>query len=183
MLYFERAEPGPDSHAGRLRAAAYPACSLASVSTHDLPTAAGWWSDEGVRVQARLDLLGEDTTLEEELEAAARNKGELKALLAAEGLVDESETDPAALRDAMHAFLARCGSRLVAVQPSDAVGDPRQPNLPGTSDEYPSWRLPLARPSAAPAALEPVLLEDLRHDASVTRLATMMREGRAAAPR
>jgi 4-alpha-glucanotransferase len=26
----------------------------------------------------------------------------------------------------------------------DAVGDLRQPNMPGTIDEYPNWRLPLA---------------------------------------
>ncbi len=181
VLYFERAEPGPNSHAGRLRAAAYPARSLASVSTHDLPTAAGWWSDEGVRMQARLGLLSDDTTLEAELERAARDKAELRALLVAEGVLSESESDPVALREAMHAFLARCGSRLVAVQPADAVGDPRQPNLPGTLDEYPSWRLPLARPSAHPAALEPVLLEDLRTDEGVARVAELMRQGRAAA--
>jgi 4-alpha-glucanotransferase len=26
----------------------------------------------------------------------------------------------------------------------DAVGDLRQPNMPGTVDEYPNWRLPVA---------------------------------------
>jgi 4-alpha-glucanotransferase len=25
----------------------------------------------------------------------------------------------------------------------DVLGDVRQPNLPGTSDEYPNWRMPL----------------------------------------
>jgi 4-alpha-glucanotransferase len=33
-----------------------------------------------------------------------------------------------------------------APTPADAVGDLRQPNLPGT-DEYPNWPLPLAEPT------------------------------------
>ena len=39
---------------------------------------------------------------------------------------------------------------------ADAVGDRRPQNLPGTSDEYPNWQIPLCD-----AAGRPVLLEDL----------------------
>lgn len=39
-----------------------PGRALATVSTHDLPTVAGWWADDDVRVQAELGLLGEHTT-------------------------------------------------------------------------------------------------------------------------
>jgi 4-alpha-glucanotransferase len=41
--------------------------------------------------------------------------------------------------------------------PADAVGDRRQPNLPGTQDEYPNWRLPLADPTGTEVPLESFL--------------------------
>jgi 4-alpha-glucanotransferase len=41
--------------------------------------------------------------------------------------------------------------------PADAVGDVRQPNLPGTLDEYPNWRLPLAARAGAEVSLEAFL--------------------------
>jgi 4-alpha-glucanotransferase len=180
VLYFERTEPDADGADRRLRAEEYPAQSLASVTTHDLPTAAGWWADEAVRVQGRLGLLGESTTLEAELARKAEEKEELRELLVAEGVLDADAREPDALREAMHAFLARCGSLLVAVQPADAIGDLRQPNLPGTTDEYPNWRLPVAAPGRDGEPGGPILLSDLRDDARVRRLAATLNEGRAA---
>ena len=66
---------------------------------------------------------------------------------------------------AMHRFLAATASRLVAAALWDAIGDPRQPNVPGTVDEYPNWRLPLVA-AGAPGG-RPLLLEDLDHSAHV----------------
>jgi 4-alpha-glucanotransferase len=45
---------------------------------------------------------------------------------------------------------------LVGVSLADAVGDRRAQNLPGTSDEYPNWQIPLCN-----AGGNAVLLEDL----------------------
>ena len=45
---------------------------------------------------------------------------------------------------ALHAVIARAASRLVLSSPADAVGQVQQPNLPGTVDEYPNWRIPLS---------------------------------------
>ena len=42
---------------------------------------------------------------------------------------------------AMHALLGRARSRLVLISPYDVVGERRQPNLPGTVDQYPNWRI------------------------------------------
>jgi len=44
---------------------------------------------------------------------------------------------------ALHALLASAASRLVLTAPADVLGERRQPNLPGTVDEYPNWRIPL----------------------------------------
>jgi 4-alpha-glucanotransferase len=175
VLYFERADT--DGHR-RLAAHEYPPHSLASITTHDLPTAAGWWADEAPRIQSELGLLRADSSLDSELERTAREHADMRELLVASGAVSpERADDPEALREGMHAFLARCGSLLVAVQPADAVGDLRQPNLPGTTDEYPNWRLPVATPT--PAGPQPLLLEDLRTDDRVSRVAALLRDGRA----
>ncbi|MDR0344421.1 MAG: hypothetical protein LBI49_15175, partial [Nocardiopsaceae bacterium] len=45
---------------------------------------------------------------------------------------------------------------LIAVSLADATGERRPQNMPGTTDEYPNWRLPLCD-----ATGRPVLLEDL----------------------
>ena len=48
----------------------------------------------------------------------------------------------------------------------DLTGDRRTINQPGTDEEYPNWRLPLAGPDG-----EPVLLEDLMASRWARRLA------------
>ena len=65
---------------------------------------------------------------------------------------------------AMHALLARSPCRLRLVSPYDLVGEARQPNLPGTVDEYPNWRLPLS-----------LTLEQLRTAPLVARMVSAMR--------
>jgi 4-alpha-glucanotransferase len=139
----------------------WPEESVATVSTHDLPTAAGFLRAEHVRVRAELGLLGD---VEAEERKAAAERAELVDLLREEGLVDDAEPGEAQLIVGMHALLARSRSRLVLVSPYDVVGEVRQPNLPGTVDEYPNWRLPL-----------PVSLEELRHDPRVRAVVDQMR--------
>jgi 4-alpha-glucanotransferase len=50
--------------------------------------------------------------------------------------------------------------------PYDVIGEVRQPNLPGTVDEYPNWRLPL-----------PVSLEELLADPRVDDVVAALRSG------
>ena len=64
----------------------------------------------------------------------------------------------------MHRFLASTPSRLKLISPHDVVGETRQPNLPGTIDEYPNWRLPL-----------PETFEELRADPRVAEIAAAFR--------
>ncbi|WP_037892992.1 hypothetical protein, partial [Streptomyces sp. Tu 6176] len=54
----------------------------------------------------------------------------------------------------------------------DAVGDRRPQNLPGTSAEYPNWRLPVAD-----AEGRPVTLEDLAASPRLRALADVLRAG------
>lgn len=160
LLYFAF-----DADGNRKAADAYGPLTLAAITTHDLPSAAGWWHDEGVRTQSRLGILGEGVSEHDELERKRQARQSMRRLLTDQGLIAEG-TDPSVddLVVAMHAFLGRSGSLLVAANLPDAVGDIRQPNLPGTVDEYPNWRLPVATPTAD-GGHRPVGLEELRgHD-------------------
>ncbi len=58
---------------------------------------------------------------------------------------------------ALHRYLTWTPSRLLGVSLTDAVGDRRGQNQPGTIDEYPNWRVPLSGPDGAPMLLEDVL--------------------------
>lgn len=168
VLYFER-----DPHADRPRRSAdYRADTLASVTTHDLPTAAGWWSGVDVELRVELGLLGEGSSPAGERAQKREAIGEMEQLLRDEGLLgDDPGLDERI--EAMHAFLARTPARLVAVNVADVVGDERQPNMPGTVDEYPNWRLPIAEPSAD--GHTPILLEALERHPGVTRLREALR--------
>jgi 4-alpha-glucanotransferase len=140
--------------------ASWPVDALATVSTHDLPTAAGYLTGEHVRVRARLNQLTRPEA--DERADAERERGKLVALLRAEGLVgDDPSLDDLIL--GLHKLLAATPSTLVAVSPYDAIGEVRQPNLPGTMDEYPNWRIPL-----------PVSLEDLFDDGRVRAIVDIL---------
>ncbi|MGH4018551.1 MAG: 4-alpha-glucanotransferase [Pseudonocardiaceae bacterium] len=156
VLWFARDENAP----GRplLAASRWPSRAAASISTHDLPTASGFLRGGQVRVRAELGLLA-DVAAEHSKAAAQRQ--ELLDLLRVEGLLGAPEPSEEEVVLAMHALLARTPCRLRLVSPYDVVGEVRQPNLPGTQDEYPNWRLPL-----------PVTLEELEPDPRVARVVT-----------
>ena len=109
--------------------------AMASVSTHDLPTVSGWLKAEHVRIRSELGLLTDSDAAE--YERAAGERAALTALLKAEGI----PTDDMVL--ALHTLLGTAASQLVLTSPADVVGQVRQPNLPGTVDQYPNWRIPL----------------------------------------
>ena len=141
--------------------------ALASVTTHDLPTAAGWLAEEHVRVRAELGQLGH--SLEQERERVRAERELMLAMLQDEGLL-EAGGDVVL---AMHQALVASPCRVVLAAYGDAVGDLRQPNLPGTIDEYPNWRLPVAD-----GAGRPLMLEELLAHPGVRRLAALLQQVR-----
>ncbi|MFI5934550.1 4-alpha-glucanotransferase [Actinoplanes sp. NPDC051494] len=150
VLWFTRDDEDPEQ--GYAAPQGYPRNAMATVSTHDLPTAAGFLAGEQVRVRAELGLLAD--SVDDEVAAADRDRAQLLARLSAEGLITPDSTTEDVIV-AMHEFLARTPCRFVLASLYDVLGELRQPNLPGTSDQYPNWRMPLA------AGLEQ-LLEDPR---------------------
>ena len=69
-------------------------------------------------------------------------------------------TNPASTRRccALYRYLGRTPSRLLGLSLADAVGEMRTQNQPGTTDEYPNWRVPLGGPDG-----RRLLLEDVFH--------------------
>ncbi|RII19501.1 4-alpha-glucanotransferase [Streptomyces sp. YIM 130001] len=145
---------------------------LATATTHDLPPTAARLSGEHVTLRHRLGLLGEP--LREARDADAAESAQWLSLFASLGLLDDAGgvggtggtggtggiggmgdigDEEAGIR-AVYRFLLRTPSRLVGVWLPDAIGDRRPQNLPGTLDEYPNWRLPMAGPDGRPVTLE-----------------------------
>jgi 4-alpha-glucanotransferase len=140
--------------------------TLATVTTHDLPTAAGFLAEEHVRVRHELDQLGH--SLEEEQERVREERDALMEMLTTTGLLGRYG-DPVL---AMHGALVESPSVVVLAAFGDAVGDVRQPNLPGTVDEYPNWRLPVADAHGRPQTLE-----ELLEAPGVRRLTALLADG------
>ncbi len=128
---------------------------MATVGTHDVPPVAAFRTGDQVTVRAQLGLLKQSE--EAERNYAGQMLSQWRNALAGEGLIPAGPLPgPDEFTVALYAYLARTAARLVGVSLADAVGDRRPQNIPGTSDEYPNWRIPLCDADG-----HAVLLEDL----------------------
>jgi 4-alpha-glucanotransferase len=140
---------------------------LSSVTTHDLPPTAGYLAGEHVRIRQELGLLARPA--EEELADDKADQAAWFAELRRVGLLGQDPTVDEVVV-ALYEYLGRTPSRLLALALPDAVGDVRTQNQPGTSDEYPNWRVPLAGPDGRRMSIE-----DVFGDARAAALAQVMR--------
>ncbi|MYS24732.1 4-alpha-glucanotransferase [Streptomyces sp. DvalAA-14] len=155
VLWFERNYQDRDGRPADRRPlppAAWRELCLATATTHDLPSTAARLTGEHVELRHRLGLL--TRPLAEEEAADASEVAEWIAQLSRLGMLPEGSADEEAVVKAVHRFLARTPAKMVGVWLPDGVGDRRPQNLPGTSTEYPNWRLPVAGPDSTPMTLE-----------------------------
>jgi len=173
LLYFERREDG------RLKPPqAYPVTAVASVTTHDLPTLAGFWQGLDIDLRAELHLFPDDEIRNQQFVGRAEDRAQLLVALEGEGLMPTGSglhlvdfpAMTSVLARAVYAYLARAPSKLLLVQLEDGFGVREQPNLPGTVEPvYPSWRLK-----------QPVTLEDWRANAYLQGILQALRQERPA---
>jgi 4-alpha-glucanotransferase len=137
VLWFERDGDGfsrPDQ---------WDDATLATSSTHDLPTIAGWWAGRDIDWRIRLDLLGADET-----EAGLRRGREADRASLWQTLCDAGAAggplpgigEAGHVIDAIAAFVGSTPCALAMLPLEDILGMVEQPNLPGTIDSHPNWR-------------------------------------------
>ena len=148
---------------------------LSSVTTHDLPPTAGYLELEHVAIKERLGLLTRSADQERAAEEQAISR--MRSALSQQGLLSKDAwADDLVV--ALHAWLAQTPSVLLAVSLADLVGDRRAVNQPGTTDEYPNWRVPLSGADG-----KPVTLEDITENAVVDELASRVFRALGSEPR
>ena len=161
VLYFEQEKPD------RYRApTAWPRQSVASATTHDLPTLRGFWNAVDLEMGEVLGLYPDKVVLQDLYQQRARQKQALLEALHQYGCLPKSAGKKASLMKmtptlnrGMHRFIADSGSALLGLQPEDLLDMDKPVNVPGTTDQYPNWRRRLS-----------VTLEAMFDDAHVNAL-------------
>ncbi|MGR4067218.1 4-alpha-glucanotransferase [Billgrantia sp. C5P2] len=141
VLWFER-----DDEGGFLSPEQWSSHAIATSSTHDLPTLAGWWAGRDIEWRDRFGLLADDQDAHgEHAERRVERSRLARALHLVDDHVPESPLDAAALPasqvlDAAVRQLGLTPAPLTLLPVEDALGLEEQANLPGTLDEHPNWR-------------------------------------------
>lgn len=112
----------------------WPAQSMAAVTTHDLPTIAGVWSGADLR-----DLDAAAVTIPPDGDHELRHR-----LRVAASSPDDAATDQIVV--AAQAAVAASPAMVATVALDDLAGAVHRPNVPGTIDQHPNWRIPLPVP-------------------------------------
>ena len=143
LLYFEQDQSGrmrrPDEYARD---------ALASATTHDLPTLAGFWLGRDIEARRSAGLLPDDSTYQRMQADRAREKQKILDVLIALKLLPDwfarNANDVPELTGELHnaivGFLASTPSKLMLLNQEDLLKETEQQNLPGSTKEYPNWR-------------------------------------------
>ncbi len=169
VLFFERWQSGLF-----MRPESYSAQSMVTVSTHDLPTLAGWWTGKDLAWRQKLNLYPNEEMGQEERHARIDDRQLLVAALQDLAVIDSNdlpEQAPAKISNGLmlgvQKFLAHAPSHIQLIPLEDALECIEQVNIPGTIDEHPNWQQKL-----------PVMMEDFWQDDAILRLSKTMRQAR-----
>ncbi len=123
LLWFEDAKPQD-----------WDGQALGAVTTHDLPTVTGVWS--GADLDAQRDL-----GLEPNEAGSKAMRDRLEDWTGADAAAPAAEVTAAA-----YALLGEAPCAVLTVSLDDLAGVEERPNMPGTVDEWPNWRIGLPVP-------------------------------------
>jgi 4-alpha-glucanotransferase len=139
VLLFEKSD-------GRFRRPGeYPRQALATATTHDMPTLRSFWEGRDIELRHGLNLYPSAEIESEVVRERERDRGLLLAALREQGLepaLPATPSDPftAELAQALHLYLARSATALVALQVEDLLGMTEPVNVPGTDRQHPNWQ-------------------------------------------
>ncbi len=171
VFYFERRPDG-----GFLPPESYPARAVAAVTTHDLPTLAGFWQGRDLACRREANLYADPHQAAADAAQRQRDRLQLVEALQGRGLLPdgvESRPEPGSpcppqVREGVLEYLAQSEAALLEVRLEEVFGWPDQQNLPGTREEHPNWRRRL-----------PLTLEEMARDPEPERLAERLNKYRS----
>jgi 4-alpha-glucanotransferase len=153
VLWFERqalAEDTDEADTAAFRSPdLWPPQTMATSTTHDLPTIEGWWQERDLLWRRELNQIDDKELADLQAQRHAERVALWRALQQAQ-CVPASHAEPpaAAPRTEILAFVAKTPAPLVLVPLEDLLGLPDQANFPGTTGTqppfHPNWlqRLP-----------------------------------------
>lgn len=142
LLYFEKDQRGEFRSMHE-----YPEQALVSSTTHDLPTLAGFWTNEDIEARRKAGIFPNESTYRANLQARILEKQKMLDVLYREGLLPPGFPRSAyeipeltgELHNAVIGFLASTPSMLLLVNQEDLTKEVEQQNLPGTTWQCPNW--------------------------------------------
>jgi len=166
LFYFERDLEGTLRHFYE-----YPENVLVSITTHDLPTLAGFWSGRDIELRRSIGQL-DDKTAAIFREERTRHKAKIIERLVQDGMLPahvahaawESPLPTEELHSAVLRFLFKTPAKLVQINQEDILQDIRQQNVPGTTWQTGNWVTKMR-----------FTVEELNRDAEALRLAEKFR--------
>lgn len=147
LLWFE--DPAPPD---------WPHQAMAAITTHDLPTVAGVWTGTDLADQKAAGV-----TIPDNGDEDFRHR-----LRVAASCDDAAPLDHVVVES--YRALAESPCMVVTAALDDLLGAEHRPNVPGTIDEHPNWRIPLPAP-----------IDDLADAPLADRIIDALAEGRPAA--
>jgi len=143
LLYFERYYPDPNFR----RPEHYPEMAIAAVTTHDLPTLAGFWIGRDIDIKEGLHLFPDPSRIPAYRDERRHDRTLLIRALKERGFLrydfpeapDDVPEMTVELTLATYVYLARTPSKMLNVMVDDLMGLVSQQNLPGTVNQHPNW--------------------------------------------
>ena len=169
VFFFEQAPDG-----GFFSPFHYPEQSMSTLTTHDMPTLAGYWHCDDLTLGKELGIYPTEDILSTLYASRHQNKQSiLDTLHGHHSINDEVGRDvhnvnmSKALNFGMQLHMASGSSALLSLQLEDWLEMDKPVNIPGTFNEYPNWRRKLTRN-----------LQDIFNDSSLNELAANLTEAR-----
>lgn len=145
--------------------------TLAAVTTHDLPPTAAYLAGEHVRLRDELGMLGGGSVEDAQAEAERERQAFIDIMLERGWILEDYNEED--LIAGLHRWVLDSPALLTGVAVTDAVGERRAQNMPGTDTEYPNWCVPITDGNGVP-----VLLDDLFEHPRVRRLFRAIKQAR-----
>ncbi|MFA5665237.1 4-alpha-glucanotransferase, partial [Castellaniella sp.] len=173
VLWFEQEDA--DAPAFRPRQQ-WPSASMATITTHDLPTLCGWWAGRDIEWRQRLGELSDAEAGAQEMMRDQQKQALWAALQEAGFVPDDDGVPDMAPSAAVLSYVASTPATLFSVGLEDLLRLEEQPNLPGAAPlaegalRHPNWCRTL-----------PVAVEELLQAEGVASLLEAITQARAAA--